>query len=201
MSSSYSAFGATIKDAYGANQPPAPGTYRRNQANSSKSPTEVDHYNSPKVNEQERSRQLDALKQRIHGDNSNLQGNSHIDKYDKHALGTFQPPPAPTKESNTKEASSEVLASSVDEPYQNMPSPTEMSAGGFPLDYTSVSKHVKPEDNAALLEKLNYAIHLLETQQDRRTATVTEELLLYALLGMFIICVLDNFARVGKYVR
>jgi hypothetical protein len=51
------------------------------------------------------------------------------------------------------------------------------------------------------MEKLNYAIHLLETQQDRRTATVTEELLLYALLGMFIICVLDNFARVGKYVR
>ena len=58
-----------------------------------------------------------------------------------------------------------------------------------------------PHDQNALLEKLNYAIHLLESQQHKKTATVTEELLLYALLGMFIICVLDNFAKAGKYVR
>ena len=33
-----------------------------------------------------------------------------------------------------------------------------------------------------LIEKLNYMIHLLEEQQDEKTATVTEELILYLFL-------------------
>ena len=52
-----------------------------------------------------------------------------------------------------------------------------------------------------MTDKLDYLIHLLEEQQDMRTGHVTEELILYSFLGVFIIFVLDSFARAGKYVR
>jgi len=52
-----------------------------------------------------------------------------------------------------------------------------------------------------LLTKLNQIIYLLEEQQDENTGHVTEELILYSFLGIFIIFVVDSFARVGKYVR
>jgi hypothetical protein len=44
-------------------------------------------------------------------------------------------------------------------------------------------------------------INLLEDQQDERTNNVTEEVVLYSFLGVFIIFVVDSFARVSKYVR
>jgi hypothetical protein len=56
-------------------------------------------------------------------------------------------------------------------------------------------------NNDALLQKINYMINLLEEQQDERTNNVTEEVVLYSFLGIFIIFVVDSFARVGKYVR
>ena len=52
-----------------------------------------------------------------------------------------------------------------------------------------------------LLQKLNYMINLLEEKQDERTNNVTEEVVLYSFLGIFIIFVIDSFARVGNYVR
>ena len=56
-------------------------------------------------------------------------------------------------------------------------------------------------ENSVLLDKLNYMIHLLEEQQDERTGNVTEEVVLYCFLGIFIIFIIDSFVRVGKYVR
>lgn len=55
--------------------------------------------------------------------------------------------------------------------------------------------------NDVLLNKINYMINLLEEQQDERTNNVTEEVVLYSFLGIFIIFVVDSFARVGKYTR
>ena len=52
-----------------------------------------------------------------------------------------------------------------------------------------------------LLQKINYMISLLEDQQDERTNNVTEEVVLYSFLGIFIIFIVDSFAKVGKYVR
>ena len=50
-------------------------------------------------------------------------------------------------------------------------------------------------------DKLNYIITLLEEQQDQRTNHVTEEIVLYSFLGVFMIFIVDSFVRVGKYVR
>ena len=52
-----------------------------------------------------------------------------------------------------------------------------------------------------LLEKLNYMIHLLEEQQEVKTGHVMEEIILYSFLGIFLIFIVDSFARAGKYVR
>lgn len=52
-----------------------------------------------------------------------------------------------------------------------------------------------------LMEKINYMIHLLEEQQNEKTNNVTEEFILYSFLGIFIIFVVDSFARAGKYSR
>jgi hypothetical protein len=41
----------------------------------------------------------------------------------------------------------------------------------------------------------------LEEQQDYKTGSVTEEVVLYTFLGVFIIFVIDSFTKVGKYKR
>ena len=52
-----------------------------------------------------------------------------------------------------------------------------------------------------LMEKINYMVHLLENQDNEKTANITEEFVLYTFLGVFIIFVLDSFSKHGKYVR
>jgi len=54
--------------------------------------------------------------------------------------------------------------------------------------------------NAALIEKLNYIIHMLEEKKDEKTGHVIEELILYCFLGIFIIFIVDTFthAAVGS---
>jgi len=61
--------------------------------------------------------------------------------------------------------------------------------------------NVELGENDLLLQKINYMIHLLEEKQDERTNNVTEEIILYSFLGIFIIFIVDSFTRVGKYVR
>ena len=56
-------------------------------------------------------------------------------------------------------------------------------------------------DNNNLLKKLDYIIHLLEEQHNEKTNHITEELILYLFLGLFILFVLDSFARASKYHR
>jgi len=66
---------------------------------------------------------------------------------------------------------------------------------------SSTNSYVQNDSNQVLIEKLNYMINLLEEQQDQKTGSVTEEVVLYSFLGVFIIFVIDSFTKVGKYVR
>ena len=63
----------------------------------------------------------------------------------------------------------------------------------------STTSNVNNRDQ--MLEKLNYMIHLLEEQKDEKTGHVMEEIILYSFLGVFIIFIVDSFARAGKYTR
>jgi hypothetical protein len=55
--------------------------------------------------------------------------------------------------------------------------------------------------DSKLMEKINYMIHMLEAQQAEKTSNITEEFILYTFLGIFIIYIVDSFARAGKYTR
>jgi hypothetical protein len=86
--------------------------------------------------------------------------------------------------------------------FQNK-APLENSGSGSTnkMYYKESSMDQGNGQNDVLLNKINYMINLLEDQQDERTNNVTEEVVLYSFLGIFIIFVVDSFARVGKYTR
>jgi hypothetical protein len=52
-----------------------------------------------------------------------------------------------------------------------------------------------------VMQKLNYITHILEELQMEKTSNVTEEFILYAFLGVFVIFIVDSFAKAGKYHR
>ena len=67
--------------------------------------------------------------------------------------------------------------------------------------YTQAATGSSDNSNIELMEKLNYMIHLLEEEREVKNGNVTEEVVLYCFLGVFVIFVVDSFAKVGKYVR
>ncbi len=75
------------------------------------------------------------------------------------------------------------------------------SMNGSGQGYGSSQSNGSTDSNDLLIQKLNYMINLLEQSQDERTNNVTEEIVLYSFLGIFIIFIVDSFVRVGKYVR
>jgi hypothetical protein len=68
-------------------------------------------------------------------------------------------------------------------------------------EYPLYDKPLDQTKESQLLEKLNYMIYLLEEQKDEKTGQVTEELILYVFLGVFVLFVLDSFFKTGKYSR
>jgi hypothetical protein len=85
--------------------------------------------------------------------------------------------------------------------YNEMYNRNNTANQGQGQSYAHNSYQSSGDKNDILIEKLNYMIKLLEDQQDEKTGNVTEEVILYSFLGIFIIFVVDSFARVGKYVR
>ena len=49
-----------------------------------------------------------------------------------------------------------------------------------------------------MTKKINYMIELLEQQKNEKTQNITEELILYCFLGIFVIFIVDSFVKVGK---
>jgi hypothetical protein len=81
------------------------------------------------------------------------------------------------------------------------PGKSEHNKNYYNANSNANSSSNSSDNNQVLIEKLNYMINLLEDQQDQKTNSVTEEVVLYSFLGIFIIFVVDSFARAGKYVR
>lgn len=63
------------------------------------------------------------------------------------------------------------------------------------------SSEVQPQQSSDLMTKINYIIDLLEDEKDYKTNSIFEDLILYTFLGIFVIFVVDSFARSSKYVR
>ena len=85
---------------------------------------------------------------------------------------------------------------------QYIPNSDNTSASHNVPYYSKLANSQEVSGNSdELMNKLNYVVHMLEEQQDERTGNVTEELILYMFLGVFVIFVVDSFARVSKYTR
>lgn len=134
-------------------------------------------------------------------------------------LSDFQPLQPPNITSNSSNDSEMDLASDLKfDPNYLLPKTLEKQKSNFSnndiptlnlSDYNHtysyntpvyVNSQPKNSDNR-FLEKVNYMIHLLEEQQDVKTGHVMEEIILYSFLGIFMIFVVDSFARAAKYVR
>ena len=75
------------------------------------------------------------------------------------------------------------------------------SGSGFASENGYDSSFVSPVPKNELIEKLNYIIDILEEQQDYKTNSILEDLILYVFLGIFIIFIVDSFSKSNKYVR
>lgn len=142
-------------------------------------------------------RNVHKLKQAV----QNLNHLSSIDE--SNSLSNFEPMTAPklTKknddmklimnENNIKPKNYQ----DVNEQYQ------KHNENNMTTNYYSKQESNRYVTNEMLLKKINEMISMLEEQKDQRTDYVSEELVLYSFLGVFIIFVVDSFARVGKYIR
>ena len=78
---------------------------------------------------------------------------------------------------------------------------TPLMVSNTPKPYYSGTGPVTAIGDNKLLDKINYMIHMLENMEAEKTANITEEFVLYSFTGIFIIFVLDQFLKTGKYVR
>jgi len=86
--------------------------------------------------------------------------------------------------------------------YKDMPSSYANQYYKQFIPYLNQSSSEMPEQpKGELMEKINYIIDLLEDQQDYKTNSIFEDLILYAFLGIFVIFIVDSFSKSGKYVR
>ena len=97
-----------------------------------------------------------------------------------------------------------------DKGYSSYVIPPELSAYSYPGTVPSSLKQqtvpsettvVFDDSNALLLEKINYMIYLLEQQKPQKSKHTTEEFVLYSFFGVFMIYIVDSFARSGRYIR
>ena len=128
-------------------------------------------------------------------------------------LADFNPPPKPEltqmgdREKDTPK--SESVEQDLDSPVQphdyqtfnNEAVNNEYYQQYIPYYTQLANQQAVNGDKSQLLEKLNYMIALMEEQKEHKTDNITEELILYMFLGVFVIFVVDSFARAGKYTR
>ena len=92
--------------------------------------------------------------------------------------------------------------SNIDTYNQDDSAPNYNQQYAFPSSYQGANMYNNGViDQDELMRKMNYIIYMLEQQKNEKTDNVMEELILYTFLGVFVIFVVDSFARVGKYVR
>lgn len=179
---------------------------KKNTNNRTQKRYSKEDYNSEKVN---------SVLEAIHNTNSQMMDHS--------SLGDFKPlePPISVGVENTKinnpnnpttaNDNDDIDLHALKSNYMNEQAANQYYKQFIP-NYRGESSQNKNHNNHAhhvhngsqndtLMTKLNYMIHLLEERQDERTNNVTEEVILYSFLGVFMIFIVDSFVKVGKYVR
>ena len=121
-------------------------------------------------------------------------------------LADFNPPDKPTSAGveRTIEREPDVSIEPSESAYMlNKGIPANLN-NNYEQQYGDTIQHYDKQpgsDNGDIISKLNYMIHMLEEQREIKTGSASEDVILYSFLGVFIIFVLDSFARAGKYSR
>ena len=139
----------------------------------------VQNQNYPVQNQQNQN-------QNQHNPNQQHQNQQHQNQQHQNQQLNEQTDSAPSKEGFSK------INSTYASDYYKQFSPYQ---GSYQIPQPSNNS------NYELLKKLDNILHLLEEQQEEKTNLITEELILYVFLGVFVIYVLDSFVKVGKYTR
>ena len=85
------------------------------------------------------------------------------------------------------------------DPYPPLAEPEEKKP---PVDlWSQMDAFVPATPQQDLSQQVAYMIQLLEEQRDEKTGHVTEEIILYLFLGIFVIFVVDTFVKTGRYSR
>jgi hypothetical protein len=105
------------------------------------------------------------------------------------ALADFQPMRPEPPEKKAEKAPEK-------DPYPPLAEPDEKKPVAEP--WAPVETFVPQTD---LAQQVAYMIQLLEEQRDEKTGHVTEEIILYLFLGIFVIFVVDTFVKTGRYSR
>jgi len=136
----------------------------------------------------------------------NSMDNFKNEEDDDDSLADFNPPPNPELTSLPNDKKEDDVDSALSPEAFNNINVSEEKIKQYYNNYipyyeetTNVPNIHGSKDD--LMKKLNYMIHLLEENKDEKTNTVTEELILYMFLGVFVIFVVDSFAKAGKYTR
>ena len=135
-------------------------------------------------------------------------------------LADFNPPPPPKSAGNERiqgrnaDSDPETFETSSDQTNANNGDESFTPEGYTHIESTQIEDYYRnnipyytqmseqPISNRnELMKKMDKILHLLEEQQDQKTGHATEELVLYSFVGVFIIFIVDSFARAGKYVR
>ena len=114
----------------------------------------------------------------------------------------LQPPKLENEPSNFGPSGRDLGNTPQQKPYSNYRKIYEPTNMKIPMQHQpmrQVNTHNLTDNR--LLEKINYMVHMLEQQQNEKTSNITEEFVLYLFLGVFIIFIVDSFARTGKYIR
>jgi len=125
-------------------------------------------------------------------------------QHDDNNLGDFQPLAPPISSGVQSTILRENMSSITSMPTDYIPPTPPIYSNYSNQNYSNnhlANNYQEPPEKDVLMDKLNYMIHLLEEQQDEKTGNVTEEVILYSFLGIFIIFIVDSFYYVGKYTR
>jgi hypothetical protein len=169
--------------------PPASMRQKQEQQQGSKEGMSNYDYNADDVNNYSNK----FVPQPVQNDSMDLQdlqdvymNNDQVKRYFKNLVPNFQPT---AQQQSSSQSSSQNSSQSLPQYKQSQ-------------SHYNTNTNINTSDtNQVLIDKLNYMINLLEEQQDERTNNVTEEVILYSFLGVFIIFVVDGFARVTRYTR
>ena len=195
---------------------------KRNQASANKSNNQINQINPLTTNnkllappESMRNQSQEGFHNNSSNDysNSSNANSSNTNSSSANSSNPLIPSPLDSSEMELQELQSAFLNDAQVRDYykklvpnfQNKPMAQDNANKGYykerSFDQQTNGLNMYGSNNDVLLNKINYMINLLEDQQDERTNNVTEEVVLYSFLGIFIIFVVDSFARVGKYTR